>query len=87
MLAPLAFTLGWAEILLILIVLLLLFGTSRLPKLGRSVGKTIVEFKQGMADAKAIGNSQGEQKALDSKQSPPAGTSEQSSEKAGTSDS
>ena len=68
MLLPLAFALGWAEILLVLIVCLLLFGTSRLPKLGRSVGKTIVEFKQGMAEAKAVGNTPEGQTAIEAKE-------------------
>lgn len=37
--------LGWGEILLIGLVLLLLFGPSRLPEMGRSFGKSIREFK------------------------------------------
>ena len=78
MLLPLAFALGWAEILLVLIVCLLLFGTSRLPKLGRSVGKTIVEFKQGMAEAKAVGNTAGEQTAIEAKET--ESSTEQSSD-------
>ena len=35
------------EILLILIVVLLLFGTSRLPQLGQSLGSAIRNFKKG----------------------------------------
>ena len=38
---------GW-EWLVILIIGLLLFGR-RLPEVGRAFGKTIVEFKKGMA--------------------------------------
>ncbi len=37
---------GWPEILLILVILLLLFGATKLPQLARSLGKTIVEFKK-----------------------------------------
>lgn len=38
---------GHWEIILILVVALLLFG-KRLPEVGRSVGKAIVEFKRGV---------------------------------------
>lgn len=39
---------GW-EWIIILVIALLIFG-KRLPDLGRSVGKTIVEFKKGLKD-------------------------------------
>lgn len=38
--------LGFTEILLIGAVLLLLFGPSQLPKLGKSLGEGIREFKK-----------------------------------------
>lgn len=38
---------GW-ELILILIVVLLLFGSTRLPKLARSLGQASKEFKQGV---------------------------------------
>ena len=38
---------GWPEILLILLVVLLLFGAKRLPDLARSLGKSLREFKKG----------------------------------------
>ena len=41
------FGLGTQEILLLLVMGVLLFGRN-LPQLGRSVGKTFVEFKKGM---------------------------------------
>ncbi|MFQ6616990.1 MAG: twin-arginine translocase TatA/TatE family subunit [Fidelibacterota bacterium] len=37
--------LGWGEILLIFLVILLLFGARRLPELARGLGKGIREFK------------------------------------------
>ncbi|MBP5531364.1 MAG: twin-arginine translocase TatA/TatE family subunit [Lentisphaeria bacterium] len=37
---------GWTEGLLILAVVLLLFGASRLPALARSLGKAANEFKK-----------------------------------------
>ena len=38
--------LGFSELLLIGVVLLLFFGPSRLPELGKSLGKGIQEFKK-----------------------------------------
>jgi sec-independent protein translocase protein TatA len=40
---------GW-EILVVLFVVLLLFGSSRLPQLARGMGKSISEFKKGISD-------------------------------------
>lgn len=44
------FGLGTTELLIVLIVVLLVFGSSRLPKLARSLGQAQKEFKQGMAE-------------------------------------
>lgn len=41
---------GGSELIIILLVLLLLFGASRLPKLARSMGQAGKEFKQGMKE-------------------------------------
>ncbi|WP_426451075.1 twin-arginine translocase TatA/TatE family subunit [Paenibacillus sp. S-38] len=38
---------GISEFLLIAVIALLLFGPSKLPELGRALGKTLREFKQG----------------------------------------
>ena len=38
-------SIGPMEIVVVLAVLLLLFGPSQLPKLGRSLGQTIKEFR------------------------------------------
>lgn len=38
---------GLTELLVILVIILLLFGASQLPKLARGLGRSIHEFKQG----------------------------------------
>jgi sec-independent protein translocase protein TatA len=43
--------LGLKEILLIGIVLVIFFGPSRLPELGRSIGAGIKEFKKAKKEA------------------------------------
>ena len=43
---------GWPELLIILVVVLLLFGTTRLAGLGKASGKAIREFKEETQDLK-----------------------------------
>jgi sec-independent protein translocase protein TatA len=40
---------GGPELLIILVVILVLFGGSQLPKLARNLGKAQKEFKDGLA--------------------------------------
>jgi sec-independent protein translocase protein TatA len=47
------FGIGWQEILLILIIILLLFGAKRIPEVMRSIGKGVRELKKGMSDTEA----------------------------------
>jgi sec-independent protein translocase protein TatA len=47
------FGLGYQELLIILVIVLILFGASRLPELARSLGSSVKEFKKGVAEAKA----------------------------------
>ena len=42
--------LGFMEILIILLIVLLLFGARRLPEIGQSMGKGIREFKRSLTD-------------------------------------
>ena len=44
---------GLPEILIIVFVVLLLFGAKRIPELFRSLGKSLNEFKKGMAEGES----------------------------------
>ena len=48
------FLAGWVpggmELVIILLVILLLFGSTRLPQLARGMGKSISEFKKGISE-------------------------------------
>ena len=44
------FGIGLPELLVIFLVCLLLFGASRLPEIGRSLGEGIREFKKAFKD-------------------------------------
>ena len=46
----LAFGLGWGEIVVIMLVILLLFGAKKLPELAKGMGKGIREFKKASSD-------------------------------------
>jgi sec-independent protein translocase protein TatA len=45
--------LGAPELLIILVIVLLVFGGSKLPKLARSLGQAQKEFKDGVAEGGA----------------------------------
>ncbi|MEO0108523.1 MAG: twin-arginine translocase TatA/TatE family subunit [candidate division WOR-3 bacterium] len=42
------FRLGWTEILLIVLLILLLFGARRIPEVMRALGRGVHELKKGM---------------------------------------
>ena len=44
------FGIGWAELLVIFAIILLLFGAKRLPEIAQGLGKGIREFKKTMKD-------------------------------------
>ena len=46
-------TLGIPEMMFIFVLALLLFGPKKLPKLGRTVGKAIAEFRRAQSELKA----------------------------------
>lgn len=42
--------LGSTELIILLVIVLLVFGGSQLPKLAKNLGKAQKEFKQGLSD-------------------------------------
>lgn len=48
--SAIGFALGMQELLIVLSILLLLFGGTRLPKLARGLGSSIREFKRGVSE-------------------------------------
>ena len=50
MLPALFQNIGLPELIIILLIVLLVFGASRLPALARSLGLSVKEFKKGMQD-------------------------------------
>ena len=44
------FGLGVQELVLILLIVVVLFGASRLPQLGKGLGEGISNFKRGLKD-------------------------------------
>lgn len=41
---------GFPELLVVLLIVLLLFGAKRLPEIARGIGKSLHEFKRGLKD-------------------------------------
>lgn len=44
------FGIGMPELLVILLICLLIFGATKLPEIGRALGKTIKEFKNSLKE-------------------------------------
>ena len=44
------FGLGMPELIIILVIVVIIFGASRLPQLGEGLGKAIRGFKKGISD-------------------------------------
>lgn len=62
---------GTTEIILIVAVLFLLFGASRLPQLAKSFGQTRKAFKDGMREAEEEEKMEQQQKQMNSNVSAP----------------
>ena len=47
------FGMGMPELIFIMVIALLLFGAKRLPEVGRSLGRSIAAFKEGLKEGEA----------------------------------
>ena len=45
------FNLGFGELMIVLVIVLVLFGAKRIPEISASFGKGIREFKRSLSDA------------------------------------
>lgn len=45
-------TIGWPEIIVVLVIVLLVFGVGRIAKLGGELGEGIRSFKEGLSGEK-----------------------------------
>lgn len=46
-------SIGWAQVVIILVIVLIIFGAGKLPKVMGDVAKGIKSFKSGMKDEEA----------------------------------
>ena len=58
MMLPLGFiqNIGPTQLLLVLLIVLLLFGSNKLPDLARSLGRSLGEFKKGREEGEKLAN-------------------------------
>lgn len=45
------FKLGWPEIVIILVIVLIIFGVGKLPQIGGAIGKSLKEFRKAKTGA------------------------------------
>lgn len=60
---------SWPQLLIILLVVALIFGTKKLRNIGGDLGSAIKGFKKGMADDEDTPSEQAVEKKADSKSS------------------
>ena len=46
--------LGTQELMIILVIVVILFGATRLPQIGKGIGEAIRNFKKGMSEQEEI---------------------------------
>jgi sec-independent protein translocase protein TatA len=56
--------LGATELIIVLVILLVLFGGAKLPKLARSLGRAQKEFKEGVTESSKV-EDRAEEKSAD----------------------
>src|SRR5688572_21357555 len=69
------FGLGYQELLIILVIVLILFGANRLPELARSLGSSVKEFKKGVTEPQKDDTSAAAKREEGKKAYPPSSAS------------
>lgn len=54
-----------AEIIIVLVVILVLFGGAQLPKLAKNLGKAQKEFREGLAEGQKAAEAKAAEKSAD----------------------
>src|SRR5205823_12581015 len=67
-------SLGITELILILVIVLIVFGAGKLPKIGEGMGKALKGFKKEIREADALGPSPEQAQATDAQVVPPSAT-------------
>jgi sec-independent protein translocase protein TatA len=49
-------SLGWQELVIVLVIVIIIFGAGRLPEIGGALGKSIKEFKANSDDDGKLGD-------------------------------
>ncbi len=62
---------GWTEILIVALIIILLFGATKLPKLARSIGLSVGEFKEGLEESKQDSSASDSDELPDESTNPP----------------
>jgi sec-independent protein translocase protein TatA len=49
-------SLGWQELIIVLIIVVIIFGAGKLPEIGGAMGKSIKEFKKEAVEPDSLGD-------------------------------
>jgi sec-independent protein translocase protein TatA len=60
--------LGTWELLIVLAIVVLIFGASRLPQLGKALGETVRNFKKGQSGPEPVADSKKKQESIEGKE-------------------
>jgi sec-independent protein translocase protein TatA len=53
-------SIGWQELVIVLVIVLILFGPKRLPQLGKTLGKTMRSIREGVEGKLGDGDDEAE---------------------------